>query len=270
VRPIANKNLRRAANLGALNAANAEIGTADEISWDQFLGQNPQAAAELRTGLWAVGCMKCWFSEAILQQGEGHIEHYRPKGRIAGGKHNGYKWGTFDWKNLRLAHPTVNFRRTDYLTKRKMGKGSYFPLRDEAQRAKNAAEEVNEDPSLLDPIIASDTLLICFDEASGAPTPRFSKEANQWWHQRADESIDYYHLDEGTWNARRADLMATVRELCNQLEDIAAKNPMNEIDYNSKLDEIVAYINPFAEFSAACLQVVRERGLLERFATGLD
>ena len=214
--------------------------------------------------------MKCWFSEAILQQGEGHIEHYRPKGRIAGSKHNGYKWRTFDWNNLRLAHPTVNFRRTDYLTKRKMGKGSYFPLRDEARRAPNAAEEANEDPTLLDPIVASDTLLICFDEASGAPKPRFSKEANDWLHQRADESIDYYHIDEGTWNARRADLMATVRALCKQLEDIVEKKPVNEIDYNSKIDEIVAYINPFAEFSSACLQVVRERGLLERFATGLD
>ena len=269
MRPVDHKHVRRAATLDALNASSAAVGTANEITWDDYLQQNVAEAGQLRTGLWSVGCMKCWFSEAVVQQGEGHIEHFRPKGKLSGAAHNGYKWRAFDWKNLRFAHATVNLRRTDYLTKKKMGKGSYFPLQNPANRANNAAGEINETPLLLDPVIPSDTLLICFDETSGAPKPRYKKEQNEWLSYRADQSIDYYHLDEGTWNARRADLMSEVRKLCNQLEALAVAQPIDNNAYSKMIDEIVSYISPFAEFSSACLQVVREKGLLDHFATGL-
>ncbi len=269
MRPVDNKHVRRAATLDALNAASAAVGTANEITWDEYLRLNVAEAGQLRTGLWTVGCMKCWFSEATLQQGEGHIEHFRPKGKPAGAAHNGYKWRAFDWRNLRYAHATVNLRKTDYLTKRLMGKGTYFPLQDPASRAVNAAGENNESPVLIDPVIASDTLLLCFDEASGAPKARYDKDQDEWLHRRAVESIDYYHLNEGTWNAKRADLMSEIRKLCEQLLTLATAQPRDEEAYNSKIDEIVPYIGPFAEFSSACLQVVREQGLLECFAPGI-
>ena len=48
-------------------------------------------------------------------------------------------------------------------------KGSYFPLRDPARRANNRAEEANEDPILLDPVVPVDTRLLCFAQESGAP-----------------------------------------------------------------------------------------------------
>jgi hypothetical protein len=150
-----------------------------------------------------------------------------------------------------------------------MGKGSYFPLRDPACRANSASEEKNEEPVLLDPVIASDTLLIYFDEPSGTPRARFKKEDVEWLYQRAADSIEYYHLNEGTWNAKRADLMAAVRVLCKQLESLAIAKPRDEVAYNNKIDEIVAHISPFAEFSSACLQIVREKGLLEHFVPGL-
>lgn len=269
MRPVDHKHVRRAATLDALNMASAAVGTANEITWDDYLKQHVGEAGQLRTGLWAVGCMKCWFSEAALQQGEGHIEHFRPKGRLSGAVHDGYKWRAFDWRNLRFAHPTVNLRRTDYLSKKKMGKGSYFPLQNPANRAVDAAGENNETPVLLDPVVPSDTLLLCFDEVSGAPKPRFNKEQNEWLYGRADQSIDFYHLNEGTWNAKRADLMGEVRKLCEQLETLAVANPRDEVAYNKKIDEIVVYISPFAEFSSACLQVVREKGLLDHLAPGV-
>lgn len=268
MRYINNQHVRRAADLTALNTANDAIGSDDEISWEKFLESNKEDASALRTGLWSVGCMKCWFSEAIVQQGEGHIEHFRPKGRLHGAEHAGYKWRTFAWNNLRFAHPTVNLRKTDYLTKKKMGKGSYFPLRDPNKRATDATDEANEEPVLLDPTIPSDMHLLSFDEASGAPTPRFKREADEWLYTRAVDSIDYYHLHEGTWNAERADKMAIVRKLCNDVEDSVAAQPFDKDEYNKKIDALVEYINPFAEFSSACLQVVYERGLLERCIHG--
>jgi len=269
MRPIDNRHLRRATNLEAISASNAAIGAVAEANRDGFIEEHKEEWRALRTGLWAVGCMKCWYSEATLQEGEGHVEHFRPKGRLSGAVHGGYWWRAFDWQNLRLAHPTVNLRREDYLTKRKMGKGSYFPLRNPAHRASNAATEINEEPALLDPIVPSDTLLICFDDPSGTPRPRFEKKDNEWLHRRAAESIEYYHLNEGTWNAKRADLMSAVTVLCGQLEELAIAQPRDEVAYNTKIDEIVAYINPFAEFSSACLQIVQDADLLGHFVPGL-
>jgi hypothetical protein len=269
MRPIDNRHLRRAADLNTINASNTAIVAVDEAGRDEFIDEHKKEWSDLRTGLWAVGCMKCWYSEASLQEGEGHVEHFRPKGRLSGTRHRGYWWRTFDWQNLRLAHATVNLRKEDYLTKRKMGKGSYFPLRNPDRRANNAAEEIYEEPALLDPIIPSDTLLICFDEPSGTPRPKFNVTKDEWLHKRAVESIEYYHLNEGTWNAKRADLMAAVKVLCVQLEELAIARPRDENAFNNKINEIVAYINPFAEFSSACLQIVQGMGLLEHIVPGL-
>ena len=269
MRYINYRQLRRFANLANLDALNTGIGGEAPENRKSFIDKHEAECSAVRTALWTISCAKCWYSEASLQEPEGQVEHYRPKKRLSGAGHNGYWWRAFDWENLRVAHPTVNRRKTDYLTGKRVGKGSYFPLRDEARRAQNRAEEANEEPVLLDPVVPADTRLICFSEDSGAPRPRYSKDQDEWSHRRAEESIDYYHLDEGTWNAKRADLMAAVRKLCEQLETIAFQDPRDEAAYNQKIDEVVTYIEPFAEFSTACLQVVRDRGLLEQIVPGL-
>jgi hypothetical protein len=269
VRPIDHQHLRRVAILTQLNASNAAIAEVAAGDRGAFIDQHEAECSALRGPLWGIGNMKCWYSEASLQQPEGHVEHYRPKKSVSGAAHDGYWWRAFDWKNLRLAHPTVNRRKTDYLTGKLVGKGSYFPLRQEAHRAHNRAEEANEEPILLDPVVPADTLLLCFSEESGAPCPRYTKEKNEWLHRRAEESIDYYHLDEASWNVKRADLMAEVKKLCEQLEDLSTQQQRDEAAYAAKIGEIVAYISPFAEFSSACLQIVHEKGLLEHFVPGL-
>ena len=263
--PIDNRHLRRAFNLDQLNASNAAIVGIPASGRSAFIDEHQAECSAARGALWAIGHMKCWYSEASLQEPEGQVEHYRPKKRLSGTGHGGYWWRAFDWTNLRLAHPTVNRRKTDYLTGRRVGKGSYFPLRSEATRASNSGEEAREEPLLLDPIVPADTRLVCFSEESGAPRPTYTKERNAWLHGRAEESIDYYHLDEASWNAKRADLMAEIKKLCEQLEVLHSHEPRDEGAYNAKIDEIVTYIGPFAEFSSACLQIVHEKGLLEHF-----
>jgi hypothetical protein len=269
MRWINHRHLRRFANLTTLEASNTAIATVAVEDRGRFIDDHEAECSAMRDALWEVGCAKCWYSEASLQQCEGQVEHYRPKKRLSGARHTGYWWRAFDWENLRLAHPTVNRRKKDYLTGKPAGKGSYFPLRDPASRAQDRAGEAREEPVLLDPVIPSDTRLICFSEESGGPRPRYRKEQDEWLHRRAEESIAYYHLNEGTWNARRADLMAAVRRLCEQLEVFAMQDPRDVVAYNNKIDEIVAYIDPFAEFSSACLQVVREKGLLDNIVPGL-
>ncbi len=269
MRYVDHRHLRRLADLAQINASNVAIATIPADERSAFINTHDHECSDLRGALWGLGSMKCWYSEASLQQPEGQVEHYRPKKRLHGAGHGGYWWRAFDWQNLRLAHTTVNRRKTDYLTGKRAGKGSYFPIRDEARRATNAAEEADEEPLLLDPVVASDTLLICFSEESGAPRPRYTKEQNEWLNRRAEESIEYYHLDEASWNAERADLMAEVRKHCEQLEEIAIQQPRDDIAYHNKINDITAYISPLAKFSMACLQVVRDRGLFEHFVPGV-
>jgi hypothetical protein len=226
-----------------------------------YIKNGPECSA-FQVWLWRVGFLKCWYSEVKLQDGEGQVEHFRPKLKVWKSKppHGGYTWLAFDWHNFRLAHPSVNKRRADRAIGSKAGKGCYFPLREEDRRARVAGEEDQEEPVLLDPIRPSDCLLLCFEENSGKPVPRFSREKDEWRHRRAAESINYYHLDEGTWNAERADLMRAVSILCQSIEAAAGTDQRR---YEELVDDLLTnYVNPYAEFSRAAEQIAQEKGLL--------
>lgn len=262
MRHIAKSHLQRLVDLRALEKACEDIAAiADPELRAQFIDDNAKLWSELKPALWNLGCCKCWYSEAVLQQQEGHVEHYRPKKRVASTKHSGYWWDAFDWTNLRLAHPTVNMRVTDYLTGQKAGKGTYFPLQDPDSRANDKVAEEEELPVLLDPTVSGDCRLLCFESSSGRPIARFSEAEDPWNHRRAKESIEYYHLDEGTWNFKRKDLMDEVRILCDRI--IAALD-VDETLYEQLLAELMEYIHPFSEFSSAAYQVAREKGIIER------
>jgi hypothetical protein len=260
---VDNRQLQKFANLAEIEAARLEMASLPDDKRGDYIDGNASKWTALRQALWGIGYTKCWYSEASIQASEGHVEHFRPKKRLSGAQHPGYWWRAFDWTNLRLAHPTVNVRLTDYLTGKKSGKGSYFPLRDENKRAQCEADEVHEEPVLLDPANPQDCRLLCFDISSGRPIPRFSPEEDEWRHMRAAASIDYYHLDEGTWNYKRKDLMDDVSKLCDKIEEVASAQPYDRDAYERLLAELAKYLRPFAEFSAAAVQVVRERGLLE-------
>lgn len=262
MRHIAKSHLQRLVDLSSLEKACKDIAAIEDPDLRaQFIVDNAELWSKIKPALWNLGCCKCWYSEAVLQQQEGHVEHYRPKKRVASARHSGYWWDAFDWNNLRLAHPTVNVRVTDYLTGLKAGKGTYFPLHDPDRRAISKATESEERAVLLDPTVSEDCRLLCFESSSGRPIPRFSAEENPWNHQRAKDSIEYYHLDEGTWNFKRKDLMDDVGVLCDK---ILAAFEVDPALYEKLIAELMEYIHSFSEFSAAAYQVVREKGIVER------
>lgn len=257
--------LPKLVKLDDLNQASIDISRvgSDEKERKKFIKGNARLWTALRHALWALNGCKCWYSEAVIQADQGHVEHYRPKNSVAGESHTGYWWRAFDWGNYRLAHPTVNIRIRDYLTGQLNGKGTYFPLKPGCSRASTAAGEASEEPVLLDPTVAADCRLLCFDLTSGRPIPRFPKATDEWLFTRADESIRYYHLDEGTWNVQRKDLIDEVNHLCDLIEKHAQGLPGTRADYEKSLGELAEYLSHLAEFSAVASQVVRERGLLE-------
>lgn len=263
MRYINNKHLQRLADLTELDNANKHIATLyNNDDRKEYIDDNGTKWTSIKTELWALGCCKCWYSEASLQRDQGEVEHFRPKKKVATVAHSGYWWRAFDWKNFRIAHPTVNKRITNYLTGKKSGKGTYFPLRNETNRASVEADELNEEPALLDPANKDDIGLICFDSSNGKPIPRYKPSEEAWRYKRAKDSIDYYHLDEGTWNYSRKDLMDDVSVLCDKLLIEAAKEPMDVGTYHQLTSELLEYLEPFSEFTTAVLQVVREKGLL--------
>lgn len=257
--------LPKLVNLDDLKQACKDIAgvAGDDTKRKKFIQDNASLWTALRHALWNLNGCKCWYSEAIIQADQGHVEHYRPKNSVAGESHTGYWWRAFEWRNYRLAHPTVNIRVTDYLTGQLAGKGTYFPLKPGCSRACCAADEASEEPVLLDPTIATDCRLLCFDLTSGCPVPRYSREKDEWRFTRASESIRYYHLDEGTWNVNRKDLIDEVNVLCDRIEKLAKGLPGTRDDYEMSLGELTAYLSHLAEFSSVASQVVLERGLLE-------
>jgi len=258
------QRIARREQLDALREALRELERIhDDAERRKYIDGHAPAWSALRYALWTIGGCKCWYSEAHLEADAGEVEHYRPKKQVWGSRppHGGYWWRAFDLTNLRLAHPLVNKRRPDYSTEQKAGKGCYFPLRHEENRAMDPASEAREEPVLLDPVIAGDCRLLCFDSSSGAPVPRFTEEQDEWLHRRALDSIGYYHLDEGTWNYKRFELMCEVRILCDDILKAARDEEWDRFD--SMLDELEHHMSYFAEFSSAAIQAVREKGLLE-------
>jgi hypothetical protein len=248
-------------NLEDLKNQLAAITDPDERA--KFIKKHADAWSALRIAMWGLNGCKCWYSEVLLPEQDGHIEHYRPKRRVAGEDHPGYWWRAFDWTNFRLSHRIVNFRVKDYLTGTLAGKGTYFPLKEGCTRARSQDEEGAEQPVLLDPTNAGDCRLLCFELTSGKPIPRVSKADDPWLHQRAEDSIRFYHLDEGTWNVERKDLIDDIQKLCDQIERQYAGLPATGDEFEASVNELCEYLNHMAEFSSVALQVVLTRGLLE-------
>jgi hypothetical protein len=273
MRYINKKHLQRLANLRQLNAAHeamCQIHNEDERT--AFIDAHMSEWGDLRYALWTLGCGKCWYSEAVLQYQQGHVEHFRPKKKVATEKHCGYWWDAFDAGNLRFAHPTTNIRVTDYLTGQKAGKGTYFPLKNPSARATDKVTEQYEEPVLLDPTVAGDCRLLCFDTSSGTPIASFSESEDAWKHKRAVASIDYYHLDEGTWNYQRKDLIDEVATLCDEIIAVASAPFVDQNKYDALLSDLLVYLEPFSEFTAVAMQVIREKGLIEKLfpVPGID
>ena len=104
--------------------------------------------AEVKTALRTIQSDKCCYCEnkyrtpAYL-----HVEHFRPKGAVrqdqsSGDEYPGYYWLAYQWSNLLLACFDCNTS----------SKGTTFPLRDPAQRARSHHDNIgNEQPLYINP-----------------------------------------------------------------------------------------------------------------------
>ena len=258
--------------LAEARALISQLVAASTLQRARLIKKNAAVWSQVRGALWAAGGEKCWYSEALLPEGQAEVEHFRPKGRLSGEKYAGYWWLAFDWRNYRLASHLANVRRFDHLNGAMRGKGSYFPLAAGARATFVAIPPADdplrvkcEKPLLLDPIEADDVRLLTFDQ-DGLPRHDPVAATTAGEKERVEKSIAFYSLDDGMLNARRADLWKVVHgwsEELEQLFSIEDKRPFNadELRRLSELRNLVAdAIDQGAEFSAVAITALRTRG----------
>lgn len=232
---------------------------ADEEARSAYIRNNSARWSAIKENLWNLGNLKCWYSEKRVELGLSEVEHFRPKLRVTGVQHGGYWWCAFKWANYRLAHPLVNKRLTDYQTGELVGKGCYFPLHPDCERAGDETAQNAEVPVLIDPAISSDCALVVFDSSNGAAVPAYAAEEDEWLFERADQSIDFYYLNEGTWIADREDIMKAVGSICDRILEMKSSGEYDQQDYDEAINQVSDYLSPYADFTSAAEQVVKEK-----------
>lgn len=199
---------------------------------------------------------KCWYCESDQDRSDMPVDHFRPKGRVAGCvDHGGYWWLAFEWTNYRYSCTYCNSRRV--AEESDGGKQDHFPLIDEAGRAYSAEGVPAECPELLDPCDVEDVGLISFEE-TGKVVNRFSDEHVNG--RRARTSIHLYHLNHVKAARARQRIAIRLRRkvrLIEQLDagDTAAAGTREAIKDAKR--EIVKMIQSRASYCSAARTYLR-------------
>ncbi|MFY1618973.1 hypothetical protein [Micromonospora sp. WMMD736] len=158
----------------------------------KIIDDNSRMWSELKNVLLRWSYQKCWYSELREDGSDYHVDHFRPKGRVANDgepMREGYWWLAFDWLNYRIAVSYANSPHRSVAGDVR-GKRDQFPL-----APGNTPAGVDEDlsaeiPVLLDPLSSYDVMLIDFDEM-GMPVPA----AAGWNGERVRVTTRLLHLD---------------------------------------------------------------------------
>lgn len=218
-------------------------------------GEDPNDYAsvwrELKNGLADLLHDKCWYCESVVDRSDNAVDHFRPKNRVsdAANPHAGYRWLAFDISNFRYACTYCNSRRKDVEGGTAGGKADRFPLLNEAQRVYNAGPTRQERPTLLDPCNPTDWQLLGCRQENGKPCAATLEPVAK---QRAEVSIEVYHLDYGpTCNRRHGYAVQLVSDVDDgkQLYDALKFDPDREQDFNNVLGRLFRLIDREAPHS---------------------
>jgi uncharacterized protein (TIGR02646 family) len=234
-----------------------QLDTLSVLGRARLIKKNAPLWSEVKEILWAAGAEKCWYSEVLLSQDEAEVEHFRPKGKLSGEKYPGYWWLAFDWHNYRLAAHIVNVRRFN----RWQTRAAYAALR----LATDPLCVNCELPLLLDPVSARDARLLTFDQ-DGLPTHDPAGATTEVDVERVRASVEYFALDDGILNARRADKWKTVLGWSEEFEQLCAvedTHPLSAAELRRRTElenQIADAVDQGAEFSAVAIAALCARG----------
>lgn len=202
---------------------------------------------------------KCWYCESRETRSDTAVDHFRPKGPVAGTGHKGYWWLAFDFMNYRYSCTYCNSRRVDRARGRAGGKQSEFPLLNPDERVIDEGWHRNERPVLLDPARAADTQLLYFRE-DGDVEPRYTSSQASTKEYRAARSIDIFHLRHTDLVEARLETLNLVRQFVDLGRTYYQSWLTAESDeqaFEVVVAELTKLCSAEAEYSAAVKDFVR-------------
>lgn len=202
---------------------------------------------------------KCWFCETPIERSDNAVDHFRPKNRVsdAANPHNGYRWLAFEYHNFRYACTFCNSRRIDLEHGTAGGKADRFPLINEANRLYAPGNIHQEEPMILDPCNLDDWELLGCQQENGEPCPT---SADPIKRQRADTSIEVYHLDYEPSCKRRhgliVNLLSDIADAKRHFDRIPA-DPTRKMDFDAAAKKIKRAIRRKAPHSGEMIFILK-------------
>jgi uncharacterized protein (TIGR02646 family) len=252
----------------AVAAIGARLAEAPEEDRQAILNELRDAISR-RSNLWAeikpelalLSTGKCWYCEAKENRSDMAIDHFRPKNGVKEcTTHPGYWWLAFDGSNYRYVCTLCNSPHRNEESDVAFGKGTHFPIVEEARRifgpAGNLADEA---PCLLDPTLAGDPSLLSFlDDGSAAPT--YSEARSALFYRKALVSIDVYNLNDAKIKEERFLIAQEIKrqvDRCDKYLDHAATGEQAALDHFQEVYRVIlGLISQDAQFSAAARTIL--------------
>lgn len=215
--------------------------------------------------LWSYG--KCWYTEAREAVSDYHVDHFRPKSRVAvhpdrptNGREEGYWWLAFDWRNYRLAGAWANSPHRVEGEELPIGKWDYFPLLNERFKAMAPGDDHEQEQALLlDPVKEVDARLLTFNE-TGAAIP--AVHTGSPTAERVKVSIKILGLDSPKLREERRRKWHEVQSALDEIEEYddlpdEERSPHWQDEERARLTKLVMLTTPDNEFCGAARACVR-------------
>jgi hypothetical protein len=205
---------------------------------------------------------KCWYCEGHDIRSDGVIDHFRPKRGVYGvPSHPGYWWLALDPTNFRYCCTYCNSRRLDAARNTSGGKENQFPLFDENVRAypEERPDKERNEVILLDPTLASDTLLLYFGD-DGDVQPRFPKSGARNL-TRVKSSIKIYHLDHSDLIDERLELLNRIKHNIDLGKSYYSAwlngDESAKVAFDAAVESLKELVKDTAEFATAARDMIK-------------
>ncbi len=200
---------------------------------------------------------KCWYSETKNPYSHLHIDHFRPKKRVADvfdkitPVRDGYWWLTFDYKNYRLCGSVGNTKKGDHFAVRYNKVYSPAPICDEVYY-------------FLDPTVKDDVKLLNFDN-NGDVKPAAPEHFEKWNYDRAKYTIEYLDLNYLDLKELRKLKWQEATEIIKKVNLLNAtfnQEPTNQNKYNKdvEIDKLRNMISPEQDLTSTVRSCLRASG----------
>jgi uncharacterized protein (TIGR02646 family) len=217
--------------------------------------------ASLKDALGELSFRKCWYCESMENRSDMAVDHFRPKNKVMEcTAHLGYWWLAFDHSNYRFACGYCNSPHENDDQEKTLGKGTHFPLIEEARRIHGSGGDLtDEQPTLLDPTVPMDPSLLWFTD-DGRAVPRYRLDNSPLFYSRASVSVDVYNLNDFRIKEARVVVAIEIKrqvELGDRYLDEAMGGSPAALDlYKEICRRILTFIAPQAEFSSAARAIL--------------